>query len=64
MISFEWDKNKSQSNLQKHGISFKEAQSVFYDENAVEFFDEPHSDDEDRFIMLGFSDHLRLLVVC
>jgi hypothetical protein len=40
MISFEWDKNKSQSNLQKHGISFKEAQSVFYDENAVEFFDE------------------------
>ena len=64
MLSFEWDKTKSQRNLQKHGISFEEAQSVFYDENAVEFFDDPHSDSKDRFIMLGFSDHLRLLVVC
>ncbi|MCK5200749.1 MAG: BrnT family toxin, partial [Spirochaetales bacterium] len=48
-ISFEWDKTKSTKNEEKHGVSFKEAQSVFYDESAVEFFDVPHSDDEDRF---------------
>jgi uncharacterized DUF497 family protein len=64
MISFEWDETKSKTNLQKHGISFVEAQTVFYDENAVEFFDESHFDAEGRFIMLGFSSHLRLLVVC
>jgi uncharacterized protein len=64
MIRFEWDSAKSASNLKKHGVSFKEAQSVFYDEFAVQFFDEESSNSEDRFLMLGFSDQARLLIVC
>ena len=63
-IRFEWDKAKAVLNKRKHGISFEEAQTVFYDENAIEFFDPDHSDREDRFIMLGLSFTLRLLVVC
>ncbi|MDV6346697.1 BrnT family toxin [Nitrosomonas sp. Is35] len=54
MIEFEWDTNKAASNLKKHGISFEEAQSVFYDDFAVQFFDE-NSVSEDRFLMLGMS---------
>ncbi len=64
MIDFEWDENKNKSNIKKHGVSFEEARSVFYDDRAVEFFDDTHSDNEDRFIMLGFSKKARLLVVC
>ncbi len=63
-IVFAWDQNKSISNKRKHGVSFEEAQSVFYDENAVEFYDPDHAKDEDRFIMLGLSVKLRILVVC
>lgn len=63
-IAFEWDAAKSELNKRKHGVSFEEAQSVFYDENAVEFHDPEHSDDEDRFLMLGMSFKLRILVVC
>lgn len=63
-IRFLWDKNKAKLNKRKHGISFEEAQTVFYDENAVEFFDPDHSEDEDRFLMLGLSERLRVLVVC
>ena len=63
-IRFEWDRKKAALNRRKHGISFEEAQTVFYDENAVEFFDPDHSDQEDRFIMLGLSFKLRVLVVC
>lgn len=63
-IKFSWDKNKSESNKRKHGISFEEAQSVFYDENAVEYYDPDHDEKEDRFIMLGLSIKLRILVVC
>ena len=63
-IHIEWDKAKAALNRRKHGISFEEAQTVFYDENAIEFFDPDHSDREDRFIMLGLSFTLRLLVVC
>ena len=62
-IQFEWDERKSQLNRRKHGVSFEEAQSVFLDENAVQFFDAPHSDGEDRFLMLGLSSHLRILMV-
>ena len=51
-------------NKRKHGVSFEEAQTVFYDEYAVEFFDPDHSDREDRLILLGMSFRLRLLVVC
>ncbi len=64
MINFDWDENKNKANIKKHGVSFQEAVSVFYDCRAVEFFDDTHSDDEDRFIMLGFSKKARLLVVC
>lgn len=63
-ISFEWDENKNNSNVNKHGISFEEAKTVFYDENAIQFYDDKHSFDEERFIMLGFSNHARLLIVC
>lgn len=64
MICFEWDPSKAAANLKKHGVSFEEAQSVFYDEFAVQFFDEAHSSDEDRFLMLGLSAMARLLIVC
>lgn len=64
MIKFEWDTTKAASNKKKHGVSFDEAQSVFYDEFAVQFFDEDNSVSENRFLMLGFSDEARLLIVC
>lgn len=64
MIKFEWDPAKAASNKKKHGVSFEEAQSVFYDEFAVQFFDEDNSGPENRFLMLGFSDAARLLIVC
>lgn len=64
MIAFEWDTAKATSNKKKHGVSFEEAQSVFYDEFAVQFLDENNSVSEDRFLMLGFSDEARLLIVC
>jgi len=64
MIKFEWDTAKATSNKKKHGVSFEEAQSVFYDEFAVQFFDEDNSVSEERFLMLGFSDEARLLIVC
>jgi uncharacterized protein len=64
MINFEWDITKADSNKQKHGVSFEEAQSVFYDEFAVQFFDADNAEAEDRFLMLGFSDEARLLIVC
>lgn len=64
MIAFEWDEAKSQANLKKHGVSFEEAKSVFFDEYAVQFYDDGHSSEEDRFIMLGMSNQSRILVVC
>ena len=63
-IRFEWDRRKAVSNLKKHGVSFDEARSVFYDEMALQFFDPDHSDEEDRFILLGWSLTTRVLVVC
>jgi len=64
MIKFEWDEAKAASNRKKHGVSFEEAQSVFYDELAVQFYNEDSSESEERFLMLGFSDEARLLIVC
>lgn len=64
MIRFEWDSGKGAANFKKHGISFEEAQSVFYDEFAVQFFDDDHSTGESRFLMLGMSTGARLLIVC
>ena len=63
-ISFEWDPNKSKANLAKHGVSFEEAQTVFYDENARFNPDPLHSETEDRFLILGFSSKARLITVC
>ena len=63
-LKFIWDRKKEKANLKKHGISFEEARTTFYDENAIQFFDPDHSDDEDRFILLGTSYKLNTLVVC
>jgi uncharacterized DUF497 family protein len=63
-LRFAWDEAKNRQNIKKHGVSFEEAQSAFLDDNAIRFFDPDHSEDEDRFIMLGISFKLRILVVC
>ena len=63
-LRFSRDDRKNKTNQKKHGISFEEAQTVFFDENAIEFFDPDHSESEDRFLMLGLSYRLRILVVC
>lgn len=55
MYSFEWDKTKNQSNIRKHGVSFEEASTVFYDEYALLEYDEDHSSAEPRFRLLGMS---------
>ena len=64
MIKFEWDLAKASANFKKHEVSFEEARSVFYDDLAIQFFDEEHSSEEDRFLMLGMSSGTRLLIVC
>lgn len=64
MIKLEWNRAKATANLRKHGVSFEEAQTVFYDEFAVQFFDDEHSGDEERFLLLGMSTGARLLLVC
>lgn len=65
MIKFEWDSTKAASNKKKHGISFEEAKSVFYDEFAAQFYDSDSSElGEDRFLMLGISYESRILLVC
>ena len=63
-LRFEWDKRKEKANIKKHKISFDEARTVFYDENAIQFFDPDHSDDEDHFLLLGISFRLKVLIVC
>lgn len=63
-IEFEWDFKKEKANTKKHGVTFEEARTSFYDEHALQFFDPEHSEDEDRFILLGISFKLNTLVVC
>jgi uncharacterized DUF497 family protein len=63
-LEFEWDNNKDKANISKHGISFDEAQTAFYDEYAIQFFDPEHSENEDRFLLLGTSFKLKTLVIC
>jgi len=63
-ILFEWDNAKNTLNVNKHGIDFEEAKTVFYDENAIMIPDPDHSITEERFILLGHSFSLRLLIVC
>lgn len=62
-LRFDWDEKKEQANLLKHSVSFEEARTVFFDENARLIADPDHSDQEDRFILLGMSRNLRILVV-
>jgi len=64
MLKFTWDEQKEAANRQKHGVSFDEARTVFFDEHARLIADPDSSDDEDRFILLGYSEQPRLLVVC
>jgi len=63
-LRFEWDEGKSLVNQRKHGISFEQAESVFCDERGLLMVDPTHSGDEDRFILLGLSVELHMLVVC
>ena len=62
-IRFEWDQNKNLANVKKHKISFEEAKTVFFDESARVIPDPEHSDNEERFIILGISNKLKLLIV-
>lgn len=64
ILKFEWDEQKNEINKQKHNISFEEAKTVFYDENALIIDDPEHSREEERFIILGVSQKANLLVVC
>ena len=64
MLSFEWDENKNRINQKKHGITFEEASTVFYDDLAILFDDPEHSQEEERFILLGMSDAANLCIVC
>lgn len=63
-MTFDWDENKNNIIIKKHGIDFKEASSIFYDENAILFDDPDHSDQEDRFLLIGMSKALNILTVC
>ncbi len=64
MIKFEWDKTKNILNIKKHGVDFNEAATVFLDDEALLIEDEKHSGEEDRFVLLGFSQKANLLIVC
>jgi uncharacterized DUF497 family protein len=63
MIRFEWSPSKASSNLKKHGISFEEAKFTFYDEHAIQFYDDENSETEDRFFLLGISINSRIILV-
>ena len=63
-LEFEWDRKKETANVKKHGVSFTEAQTAFYDESAIQFFDPDHSDEEDRLILLGLSINPRGFFFC
>ena len=63
-LHFEWDEAKAKANVKKHGLSFEEAKSVFLDEQAKLIPDPDHSIEEERFVLLGYSSILKLLVVC
>ena len=64
MLSFEWDDNKNKINIKKHGISFEEARTVFFDDYAILFDDPEHSDTEDRFLLISMSDTANICIVC
>ncbi|MCC8110265.1 MAG: BrnT family toxin [Ruminococcus sp.] len=61
---FEWDENKNSINKKKHKVSFEEAKTAFYDDNAILFDDPEHSESKDRFLLIGISNKANLLIVC
>lgn len=63
-MNFEWDTDKDEINTKKHSVSFSEAKTAFYDQDAIQFYDPEHSEDEDRFLLLGTSFQSNTLVVC
>lgn len=63
-LRFDWDQRKNAHNQRKHGVSFEEAETVFLDDQALLLDDPDHSSREDRFILLGLSAAVRVLVVC
>ena len=63
-IKFEWDPKKAAANAKKYGVTFDEARRVFFDENAKLIDDPDHSEDEERFVLLGFSSSLKVVLVC
>jgi uncharacterized protein len=63
-ITFEWDTSKAETNVRKHGISFEEAETAFYDQSSRVSYDPDHSQTEDRYLLLGMSDSRQLIVVC
>jgi len=63
MLIFEWDERKAKQNIRKHGVSFEEAATVFGDQFSITIYDPLHSEDEDRFVILGMSSKNQLLVV-
>jgi uncharacterized DUF497 family protein len=63
-LKFQWDSNKNEINIKKHGIDFSEAETVFEDERAIAIYDNEHSSEEDRFKIIGMSRKLRELMVC
>jgi len=64
MIKFEWNSTKADANIKKHGVSFEEAKSVFYDEFAIQFYQNDNVEGEDRFLMLGLSATHKVLMIC
>jgi uncharacterized protein len=62
-MEFEWDEGKAETNLIKHGVSFDDAQTIFNDPLYVDFYDPDHSEDEDRYLIIGESNRGRLLIV-
>lgn len=62
-MKFEWDEDKSESNHKKHQVRFEEAQTVFLDPHAIDFYDEDHSENEDRFVRIGLSGKLNVILI-
>jgi len=62
-LNFVWNTNKANINFKKHKITFEEAETVFFDVNAIEFFDPDHSQEEDRFLLLGMSRKLKVIII-
>ncbi|MEM8778679.1 MAG: BrnT family toxin [Cyanobacteria bacterium P01_G01_bin.49] len=62
-LLFEWDNEKNRINQKKHSVSFEEAKTVFYDDNAIQFWDDDHGGREERFLLLGRSSKMRILLI-